>query len=292
MVFNRKEKLHFEQKQYRELCRQFFKNPQPPIELWEGEFDYADDKLWALSQKNWQKTTRLELACYYVLNLRYHDPLQVSLFRYLFPTALAIWAEEIDQNRSFEGFLGALHIGKVLPRMLDQQQMIQFSEFTQKVLISKINTPPRLANQQQYREYLTQASIHFEESFYTLSLMIDTTKVIENFWQLDTPMKVFGIIDLLQKAVGIHHWGWEEDFSYCLHLDGIYEEFPLMPINQQCLREKLLNETLIQSVEACRNIAELFMNHIEFDAFIIILKEHQALLYQRLQSFLSLEKNS
>ncbi|MCV5513311.1 hypothetical protein OFN04_29610, partial [Escherichia coli] len=59
------------------------------------EFDYADAELKALAAKEWQQISERDLSAYYVLNLVYNEPMQIELFRYLFPLCLAQWHETV-----------------------------------------------------------------------------------------------------------------------------------------------------------------------------------------------------
>ena len=254
--FNRKEQKLFENKQYRALCRKFFNHPNPPIELWEGEFDYADDKLWELSQKDWQTITRADLHCYYVLNLRYHDPLQVSLFRYLFPIALAIWAERLDENDHFCGFLGALYAGNVLPRMLDESQLHKVTVFFNSVIISKFNAYIDSSD-------LTTVYSELDDRLYTLSLLVDMQGALDELWQFNTPLKVFYGTYFLKKIMGICEYDVLD--TILLNMDDVYDHFILLPKNVQTFQEKLLYDQFIPKLGNAKDIAEKFMEINEFN---------------------------
>lgn len=72
----------------REHCRHIFGDEPPVLCVWETEFDYADAELKALAAKEWQQISERDLSAYYVLNLVYNEPMQIELFRYLFPLCL------------------------------------------------------------------------------------------------------------------------------------------------------------------------------------------------------------
>lgn len=79
----------------REHCRHIFGDEPPVLCVWETEFDYADAELKALAAKEWQQISEWDLSAYYVLNLVYNEPMQIELFRYLFPLCLAQWHETV-----------------------------------------------------------------------------------------------------------------------------------------------------------------------------------------------------
>ena len=79
----------------REHCRHIFGDEPPVLCVWETEFDYADAELKALAAKEWQQISVWDLSAYYVLNLVYNEPMQIELFRYLFPLCLAQWHETV-----------------------------------------------------------------------------------------------------------------------------------------------------------------------------------------------------
>lgn len=79
----------------REHCRHIFGDEPPVLCVWETEFDYADAELKALAAKEWQQISERDLSAYYVLNLVYNEPMQIELFRYLFPLCLAQWHETV-----------------------------------------------------------------------------------------------------------------------------------------------------------------------------------------------------
>lgn len=76
----------------REHCRHIFGDEPPVLCVWETEFDYADAELKALAAKEWQQISERDLSAYYVLNLVYNEPMQIELFRYLFPLCLGAMA--------------------------------------------------------------------------------------------------------------------------------------------------------------------------------------------------------
>jgi len=79
----------------REHCRHIFGDEPPVLCVWETEFDYADAELKALAAKEWQQISERDLSAYYVLNLVYNEPMQIELFRYLFP----LWQEMMNASQ-------------------------------------------------------------------------------------------------------------------------------------------------------------------------------------------------
>lgn len=274
--FNYKEQKLFDNKQYRELCRHFFNHPNPPVELWEGEFDYADDKLWELSQKDWQSITRMDLHCYYVLNLRYHDLLQASLFRYLFPIALAIWAERLEDNDHFEGFLGALYAGNVLPRMLDEQQFQKVTVFVNNIVISKFNHYTESSN-------LLRVASDLDDRFYALSLLVDIQEAFDELWKFNTPLKVFYGINFLKKIMGVYEY--EAEGSILLNMDDVYDHFILLPKNLQTFKKNLLYDQFIPKLESTKDIAEKIMDIKEFNELFELAHVNKDYINKRLNVF-------
>jgi hypothetical protein len=109
----------------REICRQFFGNPEPPANVWEAQFDFNMEELRKLTRKDWREIDARDL-CIYLLDLCYVEPLQPDLFRYLFPICLAVWQECLMQGQSLEGeansFFGILHRGNIFERMMTPKE--------------------------------------------------------------------------------------------------------------------------------------------------------------------------
>ncbi|MDR3324127.1 MAG: hypothetical protein LBS89_07985 [Zoogloeaceae bacterium] len=135
----------------REICRQLFGNPEPPAEVWEKQFDYCYDELEKLAHKDWRLMDENDLGIY-LLDLKYVEPLQPDLFRYLFPVCLALWQECLMQERFFEGeactFLDVLQRGNLFERMMtfDERQAVQ--DFMSEALIRSLGQPRRFASEE------------------------------------------------------------------------------------------------------------------------------------------------
>jgi hypothetical protein len=84
----------------RKYCRQMFGNAQSPQQIWQREFDGNDNALRRLASQDWREITPHDLSRYYMHSLLYTEPLQQSLFDYLFPLCLAVWREELLENRT------------------------------------------------------------------------------------------------------------------------------------------------------------------------------------------------
>lgn len=125
----------------RERCRRIFGNPQPPREVWEPEFDYADDKLRAVAAKDWRLIDASDLHRYYILNLVYHEPLQPELFRYLFPLCLDEWRTAILGNAELGGlddFYRALCRPYLWQQMMDARQGREVREFLTDSMLERL----------------------------------------------------------------------------------------------------------------------------------------------------------
>ena len=111
--------------------------------VWETEFDYADAELKALAAKEWQQISEWDLSAYYVLNLVYNEPMQIELFRYLFPLCLAQWHENVLAGGYGDHFEESLmkalcrpYLWQEMMNASQRQQVRQFSSWLVSSLIS------------------------------------------------------------------------------------------------------------------------------------------------------------
>lgn len=127
----------------RERCRHIFGDEPPVLCVWETEFDYADAELKALAAKEWQQISEWDLSAYYVLNLVYNEPMQIELFRYLFPLCLAQWHETVLAggygDHFEESLMKALRRPYLWQEMMNASQRQQVRQFLLETALQRMD---------------------------------------------------------------------------------------------------------------------------------------------------------
>ena len=167
----------------REHCRHIFGDEPPVLCVWETEFDYADAELKALEAKEWQQISEWDLSAYYVLNLVYNEPMQIELFRYLFPLCLAQWHETVLAGGYGDHFEESLM--KALCRPYLWQEMMNASQRQQVRQFLLDTALQRMDNERGFNNVLCWLAV-----FNTLGGAAPLIHSLwSRWWALDTPGK-------------------------------------------------------------------------------------------------------
>jgi hypothetical protein len=114
-----------------EQARAIFGDAPPPETVSERQFDWFDDKLYALARTPQDRITREDLW-YYLHDLAYVD-LQPDLFAYLFPVCLNLWNTSLMRNQDCSQgdaeFHYALLHGRILEQMVTPAQRDRILDF-------------------------------------------------------------------------------------------------------------------------------------------------------------------
>jgi len=89
--------------------RGIFKNPEPPREIWQKQFDGYDAELQRLGETPFEEIKSANLNLYF-WDLAY-QPLQPDLFSYLFPVCLMHWHRSLVEIDTCEFGFGEFYLG-------------------------------------------------------------------------------------------------------------------------------------------------------------------------------------
>ena len=186
----------------RERCRQIFGNAKPVQQVWEKEFDYNDKALRKLACKDWSSITSRDLGAYYVLNLIYVEPLQPTLFNYLFPICLAAWGEELLENTG-SYFSDEIYRAFKRPYLWQQMMSEKQRESVYGFLVDIMTNRLKAERGFLYNYSITPAYTWF----YALENLGECLPLIEpiwnDWWQLDHPGKA---VSALMYATCLIYW--------------------------------------------------------------------------------------
>ncbi len=120
---------------------QIFGDPTPPAKITEKQFDYWQKGLEDLVAKKWHE---IESLSYYLMDLKYVDPLQADLFDYLFPVCLITWRDGIEQRKNLPhgecDFYSAVDRGNIYHRMLSPKMRKQVFDWMVRVFMWGVST--------------------------------------------------------------------------------------------------------------------------------------------------------
>lgn len=126
--------------------RALFGNPQPPVDVWERQFDGCDETLQKLAQTPYDQIDFSDLWEYYH-DLAYVE-LQPELFHYLFPVCLIDWHETLLRNQSCAHGDAEFHYGliwgDVLHKMMTETQRIEVGRFFHDSFLQRLDMESEL----------------------------------------------------------------------------------------------------------------------------------------------------
>lgn len=186
--------INDEQITNRRRCRKIFNDPSPPPLVWEGQFDYHDEKLQQIAVKEWWEILEEDLW-YYLLDLAYVE-LQPDLFRYLFPICLAFWHDTLMRHEAAvlgdSEFHYAIHHGKILSRMTTLEETQQIIDFFHDALIERIKMERAVTGK---RLELKISAFSWIRRFNSLGQVVPLIERIwTNWWTFDHPGKAISAI--------------------------------------------------------------------------------------------------
>ena len=175
-----------------ERSRKIFRNPSPPTEVWEEQFDGFNQELKELAGRDWRKVPDNDLW-YYFHDLAYMR-LQREVFDYLFPVCLNYWYASLMRNESAEQgdaeFHRALYRGNILDRMVSPRQRNQIYEYFHDGLLDRIEMERGFV----YRDKSTPAYAwmgRFNSLGYIAPIIED---IWSSWWDFDHPGKAVSAI--------------------------------------------------------------------------------------------------
>ena len=245
----------------REHCRRIFGDAAPPREVWEPEFDYADDKLRALAAKDWRQIDAYDLQRYYLLNLVYNEPMQPELFNYLFPLCLAEWQAALIGDDELWGGLGdfyrALRRPYLWQQMMAAHQREQVTDFLVDSMLERLR-------QERGFVYTGKATPAYTW-LYTFNDLGASVPLIETlwtrWWALDHPglavsalMYVSGLIYLPDDNPIFKRWTREHGGGgpYLIEIPSMIDDW--LPENLNFLRRTLSVDSLIADVQRAADV--------------------------------------
>ncbi len=115
---------------------------EKPSFVWQQQFDGFGETLHKLARCDWNAVPEPDLWEYFN-DLAYVEHLQPELFRHLFPSCVKYWYDTLLDNRTAEAgsaeFHLALHRGRIIGRMLDDQQRSRLYDIFVDGLLDRID---------------------------------------------------------------------------------------------------------------------------------------------------------
>jgi len=177
----------------RQDCRRIFRDPEPPTTVWEQQFDGMS--LNPVITKDWGDLTITDLYEYWD-DLAYVKELQPDLFQYLFPICLAMWHEELMQNRFIDPFYLAMHRSKAFEHLMSERQRQSVYDYMCNALMDRIQQERGFVYA--HKNTLVYSWIY---TFSNLGALLPLTATIwTRWWALDQPGKA---VSALKYASGL-----------------------------------------------------------------------------------------
>jgi hypothetical protein len=174
--------------------RAIFRNPNPPSEVTEVQFDWENEKLCKLAQSHWTEIDFQDLYYYYA-DLAYSF-LQPELFDYLFPVCLMDWHESLQKSEdcshgSFDFHYGVRH-GRVFEKMVVDKQLVEIVEFFRDSFLVRLDAEAD-CDGSKYAYWLYRLN--------SLARVIDDIETVwVPWWRMETPGRAIAV---LQYASGL-----------------------------------------------------------------------------------------